>query len=329
MAVTLAACERPLILKGQVKDVQGQTLPGVAVAVRNSEYEVATDGRGQYSLHCSPGEMTVDFMKTGYTPGVLQVTIQDRITAEARDVVLWPLPVRKGVYLFENFRYQETTRTEPKRYLSTENKPVFGIKRDPACSTQVPITGDKGFQEPLIIAFKMPDYDLQLHRVNKMEAIIPQQRQVQPLESSPGDLPASQLVKDSVWTAVDTIETLLAPVDEQGRQLFIVRPLKPLSSGVYAVHWGALEGHTSTAPEVYLFQVIGPQTPEPDLPEIKLMDKKKPAGKEKSDGEKSTTGEVKPKEEKTSEPEKKSQGDTKPKEEKKPEAKAKPEPVKR
>lgn len=317
MAAMLNACERPLILRGQVKDVQGQTLPGVAVTVRNSEYEAATDGLGHYSLRCSPGALTVDFMKTGYTPGVLEAEVKDRIMVAARDVVLWPLPVRKGVYLFERFRYHETTRTEPKRYLSTENKPIFGMKRDPACSTQIPITGGKGFQEPLIIAFKMPDYDLQLNRVNKIEAVIPQQRPVQPLETSSGGLPASPLVKDSVWAAVDAIETLLAPVDEQGRQLYIVCPLKPLTAGVYAVHWGALEGHASTDPAVYLFQVIDPETAEPDLPAIELTDDKKPSGKEKSDSEKATTAEVKPKEEK------------RPKKEKEPPTKAKPGPARR
>ncbi len=204
--------------------------------------------------------------------------------------------MRKGVYLFENFRYLETTRAEPKRYLSGENKPVFGIKRDPACSTTLSLTGDKGFQEPMLIGFKMPEYDLQLHRIEKIEAIIPQQRPVQPAETTAGASPAMQVVKDSVWVMADRIETLLTPVDEPGHQLYIVRPMKPLAPGVYAVHWGAMEGHTSTDPEVYLFQVIDPNAASPQTPKAETEGENKPA-MDKSTGEK-TAGEKKPKEEK-------------------------------
>ncbi len=288
--VLLSACERPLILRGQVKDVQGQTLPGVAVTVRNTEFEATTDGVGRYSLRCSPGALVLDFMKTGYTPGVLQVEVKDRISADARDVVLWPLPVRKGVYLFENFRYRETTRTEPKRYLSGENKPVFGIKRDPACSTRIPITGGKGFQEPMLLGFKMPEYDIQLHRLEKIEAIVPQQHPVQPAETAEGSSPPAHVVKDSVWAVTDRIETILTPVDEQGHQLYIARPMKPILPGVYAVHWGAMEGHTSTDPEVYLFQVSDPNATPPEAPAAETEGEKKPAVEKKPKEEKQHGG---------------------------------------
>lgn len=260
LLVLLAGCERPVVIQGKVVDIHGEALPGVAVTVRGTEYEAVTDGLGAYSLSCAPGTLTLDVMKTGYTQGVLQVEAKDRIAVDVRDAVLWPLPGRKGVYLFENFKYREATRAEPKRYVAPDGKPVFAVKKDPELETQTPLGGERTEGTPLLICFKQPDYDVALHRMCRMEVTLPQQRAPAPVQPGSAEAPAPPVEKETVSAPADRVACLVIPIDEQDKLLLEVRPMAPLSPGVYAVHWGALEGHTATDPYVFLFRVAEPQT---------------------------------------------------------------------
>lgn len=255
----VTGCDRLAVIRGKVLDVHGDALPGVAVTVRGADYDALTNGLGQYSLRCRPGTLTLDLMKTGYTPGVLQVEAKDHIIIDVNEAMLWPLPGRKGVYLFEDFRYQEMSRTEPKRYASETGQPLLAVKKDPSLETQKTIGGDRTPGAPIILCFKQPDYDIALCRMKQVEAALPQQA------PAPGAVSeaAPPLPKEKAWVVWETVEMLVIPVDEVTRQLLEVRPMLPLAPGVYALHWGAMEGHSSTDPHVFLFRVAEPPAPAP------------------------------------------------------------------
>ncbi len=57
---------------------------------------------------------------------------------------------------------------------------------------------------------------------------------------------------------VEAIPVAVAPIDKLEELLIGINLQAPLEPGTYGVHWGALQGYTSTDPRVYLFQVPAP-----------------------------------------------------------------------
>jgi hypothetical protein len=261
LACLLAGCDRLVVVRGKVLDVRGAALPGVAVTVQGADYDTLTDGLGQYSLRCASGTLNLEFMKTGYTPGILRVEAKDRMLIDVLDAVIWPLPGRKGVYLFEQFRYQEMSRIEPKRYVDANGKPVFAIKNDPAVETLEMVGAERRPGAPLILCFKQPDFDATLCRMVQAEVTLPQAATQSTAQSGTPPSTPAPVVKEKAWVVWEKVESLLTPIDEQTKQLAELRPMLPLSPGVYAVHWGALEGHTSTDPHAFLFRIAEPPVP--------------------------------------------------------------------
>ncbi len=259
LGVVLSACDGTLMLRGVVVDVRGQALPGVAVCVKNTEYQAVTNGRGEYSLRCAPGAQALEFIKTGYTPGAL-ILGQQHIEAglkltvvDVAEVQLWPLPGAKGVYVYEENRYKEMARIAPKRYRSPDGL-IYGTKKTPEASTTNP--------SPFIICHKLPEYDVTLCRLEQTMAAIPQQGAQMPVLSQEEALDEEGLAArfpEKVWVAERTIPVLVEPMDEPGHLLLSLRPVLPLEPGFYAFHWGALQGHTSIESRIFLFEIAAPE----------------------------------------------------------------------
>lgn len=90
LASVLAAssgCSRKA-LEGVVVTVRGETLPGVAVAIKGTDFQAVTDGVGQYRLPAIAGTHAITFAKTGYTPGLLELTIDQPRPVTATTVSL-------------------------------------------------------------------------------------------------------------------------------------------------------------------------------------------------------------------------------------------------
>jgi hypothetical protein len=110
---------------------------------------------------------------------------------------------------------------------------------------------------------------LHLARLHQIEAALPQQSPPPPPDKPAADaaapvaLPATPaMVTETVWATQELISALPAPIDEPEKLLVQLKPAGPLTPGVYGVHWGALEGHASTDPFVFLFRVADPAPPE-------------------------------------------------------------------
>jgi len=56
----------------------------------------------------------------------------------------------------------------------------------------------------------------------------------------------------------------MEPIDLPEGQLQRVVVDRPLQPGVYAVHWGAIEGYTTLDARAYVFRVVEPPEPEPE-----------------------------------------------------------------
>jgi hypothetical protein len=254
LAFVLVGCDQTVSLRGTVRNVQGETLPGVAVTLLEMGRQSITDGRGRFgegfnALRCAPGVYTVDYIKTGYTSGQQQFEAPGTGSYELPEVRLWPLPKSQGVYLFENYRYRETARTEPKEYIAEKEGGadkqfgsglIFGTKKMPELVVRS--------ARPQILCYLMPDFDVRLYRLERATAALPIQ------ESIDGESVELQFT-ESVLAPAASVPIIPGPIDEPAHILLELQLTEGLISGNYAVHWGALDGHSSTDSRIFLFRV--------------------------------------------------------------------------
>lgn len=233
-ACTLPACDRTALVRGVVQDFQGQALPGVTVTAMGRGAQALTNGRGEYSMRVSPGPLTLDLVKTGYTPGRVETGTLGHGWNDAPVATLWPLPPDRGVYLLAGYRYRAFDRAEPKPFATRE----FGVVR----GTSAEITLETRDTAPHIVCHDMPPFDLRLHRVVEVMAADPE---MDPPEYS-----------RPVWAPETARPIVVSAIDELTRQLIAIEPAAPLDPGCYAVHWGAFDGYTSTDPRVFLFRIL-------------------------------------------------------------------------
>lgn len=261
LCAVLVSCNRATVT-GVVVDVQGRSLPGVAVHARGGDAEALTDALGQYALKTPPGIRGLDFLKNGYTSGHLDIDVNAARTFTANRVSLWCLPQTAGVFLFEDNHYRRSTPIEPERF-GLKDKSVFGTGR-PSNIETTPLP------QPLLICYKMPPYDVYMSRLHPVQAMSSQAGKGQ----------------QEAWIQEAPIRVELLPIDEPERLLLQVRTAEALQPGVYAVHWGALDGHTSTDPRMFLFRVIDPAHPDeaeklPEKPPEKPQQPEPPKAKPK------------------------------------------------
>ena len=235
LSLLATGCEPRAVIDGTVTNVQGEGLPGVAVMADAAGQQVTTNALGQYSLPLPPGTWTIDFAKTGYAPAQREVADLTRGTTQVDPIALWHLPISAGVYFFEDYRYQPLDRRDVKRYVTAEGgDTLFAITQPPERITLSRL--------PRLLCYRLFSYDLAVHRLEQTEAV-------------PARAAGSGQVWN-VWAPVERIPALPGTVDQPRELLLRVDVGAPLEPGVYAVHWGALEGHTSTHPRVYVFEVV-------------------------------------------------------------------------
>ena len=230
VVLSMPACYRSGV-SGTVRNVQGEALPGVVVQISGQEAQAITDARGHYRIGSATTDETLDFFKTGYAHARLRLNPDTRRKAAQGDVQMWPLPGSAGAYLFENYRYSEISWVIPRQFFMSDGTVAYGTRSEPFPATRT--------SEPMILCYRTPRYDARLSRLVRAK----------PMQ------PSANAAEFEIWTAGGTIDADLVPVDTpQGilRRLRIDRPLEP---GVYAVHWGALEGYTTLENRVFMFEV--------------------------------------------------------------------------
>jgi hypothetical protein len=238
----LAGCVEST-LTGQVRDIQDEALPGVAVTVAGTPYQDTTDALGGYAVPAPDGPCELVFHKTGYTSGRLAVYEETDRAQPLTPMKLWPLPPAKGVYLFRDFRYAAAKPFEVERFETAEGDLVFGT------STYQPGRGDVVVAEsplPLILCHNMPLQDVMVHRLEREE--------VAPDDEEEG-------VVEEVWRPAAVFPASLEAIDPPDVTLQRVRLFSPLEPGLYAVSWGSLEGDLEGERRMFVFTVPGDEPP--------------------------------------------------------------------
>lgn len=228
----------PGTIQGTVEDLQGNRLPGVVVEVQETGRQALTNARGKYEVRYEPGAINLRFMKTGYTGGHLEMTVEEPRPVLARPVTLWPLPRQKGVHFLENYRYRAAGAIEPERFDSNNLGTVYGLER----WTDVQIG-----PEPRIVAHRLPPDGLRVYRMEMVELFV---------EDEWGE---TQILE--VYTGARLTPHEARYIDEAGTLLALDFP-DGLPPGNYAISWGALQGETNVDSRIWIFSVL-PSEPEP------------------------------------------------------------------
>jgi hypothetical protein len=111
---------------------------------------------------------------------------------------------------------------------------------------------------PAVLCYLMPDARARLHRLEEATAT-----------TMAGGVPMEQ----SIWLPEKAYPVSLQTIDEREGLLQQLRVLVPLEEGIYAVHWGALEGEFGIERRMFLFAVGEKPIPEepdeaPSTPDI-------------------------------------------------------------
>ena len=250
--VVLVGCGRNVIT-GRVLNVQGETLPGVAVKVEGTEHQALTGPLGKYSVAYNPGPVALNFIKSGFTPGRLELTVNQAKRVEAADVTLWQLPEGWGVYLVKDARYIGANPIEPDAFPTVAGTTVYGVKKGPETTT----TNAK----PMMVCYKLPRNEVRFCRM------APTEIELRPPDAK-GPVAKGKGQKITVWTSVAKIPVTVSRIDEPEGLLLQLHYDGSLEPGCYAVHWGALEGRTDLDKRIFYFSVVNPNAapsagPEP------------------------------------------------------------------
>lgn len=238
-----------------VTDVQGNPLPGVAVIADAADAQTITNALGRYDLPAPRGIAGIRLVKDGYTSGYLALESGTGLSVTAQTVALWPLPRGAGAYLVENFHFRPMTPGEPKPF-ATEAGPVYAMRVVASiAATDQP--------KPLIVCHKMPVYDLRLARLRSVKATGPE-----------GGF--------EVWAAESNSPVEALPIDEPERVLVEIRLVDALIPGTYALHWGALDGRTTTESRAFLFSIQDPNRPSETAPVPEAKPETRKAAPEKT-----------------------------------------------
>ena len=228
-----ASCNRPVI-QGQVVNAEGEKLPGVAVNSVGNDFSDLTNTLGEYQVRYRPGDVVLEFAKTGYTPARLELSVEKSARVHPPLVEMWRLPIFSGVYLLESFNYRESPGLELKTYYTENDDPILGTQRE------IVLTTDK--KEPLIVSYGLPRYDARLHKLKQIQARVA----------------TGEDVLQPVWIAAESQPVDILPMDQPEGLLLQLRLEAPLEPGEYAVHWGAFEGYTTLDARIFPFRVVDP-----------------------------------------------------------------------
>lgn len=225
--LALAGCYRSAV-RGAVVDFEGETLPGVAVSVEDTAFQDVTNGVGRYSVRYYPGTVRLHFSKTGYTPSVLELEAGGPWPVDAPNVVLWHLPINRGVFFFVDGHYIATAPVEPRRFA----RGIYGTEW-----MEEAVIRDR---QPRLLAHKLPSDGAALVRMKFVEAVPEDSETGEPVE---------------IWAPEVEVPVRSIPIDQPEHLLVDLKYEGELEPGTYAVHWGALAGNREPVPSSYLFTI--------------------------------------------------------------------------
>jgi hypothetical protein len=241
-------CERASV-EGMIIDERGERLPGVVVSVEGTRDQALSNAMGEYTVQFRPrGPHVLDFHKSGFAPAMLELDVDGPRTVQARTVEMWRVPPNAGVFILDDFRFEGTTPVEVAPFPFENQVTAYGTQRDPEYFTEN--------VEPIIIIYRLPTFDVRLAR----------------LEERPVAMPDGTAIENGpkAWVLAESLAVDLAPMDQPEGLLGRLVYDGPLDPGVYAVHWDALNGHTSIEARIFMFRILTPE--EAAAPEVLTED---------------------------------------------------------
>ncbi|MCK5861690.1 MAG: hypothetical protein KAH38_04345, partial [Candidatus Hydrogenedentes bacterium] len=215
------------------------------------EFEALTTAIGEYALGAATGKLQLEFIKTGYTSALLEVNVEILGRIQTPSVSLWKLPISEGVYWNKNHRYFPTNHPRPNQYQIKDAGIAWGTPVNPKLSIPwVDSALDPNANPPYMIGHKLSPYDAHMHRLQRVKAA--------PLQGTATKSEEKMQYPEEIWIIEKQFPLHSKVLDEPEKLLVELRAAAALDPGVYAIHWGALEGYDSIDPRIFLFELTAP-----------------------------------------------------------------------
>ena len=171
ISIMLSACGGTRI-GGVVRSGSGEPLADATVSIDGAQAVATTDSKGRYALDCAPGNLTLLYVKRGFTSEVVAVEVVPKKRVQAEDVVLYPLPasVVEGVQWITPDGLKDLPRTtlECRRQESESSRTdawvvprTLEIGKVPALSPGTAVFVTKAETDPVLVQLrKEPDGSL-------------------------------------------------------------------------------------------------------------------------------------------------------------------------
>jgi hypothetical protein len=128
--------------------------------------------------------------------------------------------------------------------LEVKDAVLYGTQREVERHTQVP--------DPFLVLHRMAPEGVALHRLEKREITLIRE--------------GAQATDIEAYVSVEAVPVGTAPLDYPARLLHRVTLPGSLLPGIYAINWGALEGHSDYDSRMFMFEVYDPALgPAPGL----------------------------------------------------------------
>lgn len=117
-------------IKGRIVDGFGVPIEGASVKIKGTDFNTATDGRGEYNVAYKSGIAKLTFSKRGYTRLNIVINVTEEADTDCKTINLWKYPKKGGLFLVRKSDYVEIKKTS----FTVEQTPTtlnFIIQGDP------------------------------------------------------------------------------------------------------------------------------------------------------------------------------------------------------
>ena len=101
-------------IKGRVIDGFGKPIPSatITVASNGSKMNATSDTNGVFSIGYSPGNIKLSFLRDGYVPVYIPLSLDESTDLSVDDITVWKIPPKGGLFIVGEGEYIEINRVE-------------------------------------------------------------------------------------------------------------------------------------------------------------------------------------------------------------------------
>ncbi len=222
MLLVFSACDKPRVLKGDVRDVFGKVLPGATVIMEGQSNRAIADAEGAFSFEVpTSGKLRLLAGADGYVKDYLAVTVpaDEEAPLPKAAFALWAMPPEPGFYgkgkgVMVHLEAAKVTS------MGSDLKELHGVR-------DIPRISFSSRMDPFPILFKstlrsseITQLDLALFKLKFLE------------ETELTGITGEEKVAPKLWVADAEVKFTLRGLNSD--DVYLITPDEPMADGIYA-----------------------------------------------------------------------------------------------